>query len=88
MLETVYITGQVRHVPMKTKMPTICLFRKIRYMLDMVVEQMHIACGQNCIYIVVSFIKVCQKSDLTHLYNAGNSLRKRITTVAECTFLV
>ena len=41
---------------------------------DMATEQMHIACGQNNIYIVqylenvVSLEKVCQKSILTHLY--------------------
>ena len=69
-------------------MATICMLIDQRCMQDMATEQTDIACGQNSIYIVVSFIKVCQKSDLTHLYNAGNSLRKRITTVAECTFLV
>ena len=66
----------------------ICISDETRCMSDMATEQTHIACGQNSIYIVVSFKKVCQKSDLTHLYNAGNSPRKRITTVAECTFLV
>lgn len=69
-------------------MPITCMLKEVLCIQDMATEQTHIACGQNSIYIVVSFIKVCQKSDLTHLYNAGNSPRKRITTVAECTFLV